>query len=86
MSEELVDLLERLASDDEFRVRVHDNKEALAEIGWKPEAIAAIEVTKKKGYWGCGSVCGCTARVGQGCGTKVGHIASGDQVIKIKGC
>jgi hypothetical protein len=90
MTENLVKLLERLSSDDEFRKKVMADKqslaEALSEMGWSPEASASFELkAETKGYWGCGTQCGCAVdSAGQGCSAKAGHNCTSGKGYQIK--
>ena len=92
MTENLVKLLERLSSDEEFRKKVVADKQALAEalseMGWSPEASANFELKAETNEDGvnCGSICGCSASIGQGCSAKAGHSCSGGSGSQTKGC
>ncbi|MCK4851972.1 MAG: hypothetical protein KAS86_02550 [Candidatus Omnitrophica bacterium] len=83
MANQLEELLSRMATDEEFLKKVKEDKQVLAELGWDPEAIASFELADK-GYWGCGTECGCTASMGQGCSAKSGHACSGGSGTQIK--
>jgi hypothetical protein len=73
MSRQLEDLLERLSTDEAFREKAMADKQTLAEIGWSPQAIAAVEIRTEERDWGCGSVCGCSPHLGAGCSYQNGH-------------
>jgi hypothetical protein len=67
MSEQLQQLLEMIAQDDELRERLTKETHELTNLGWSPEAAASFHFeTKEKKYPGCGSVCGCGALEGEG--------------------
>jgi hypothetical protein len=69
-------LLERLDTDKKFAKLLKDDPEAAArDLGWQPRELVTFG-TAKEGKGGCGTVCGCTADMGQGCGSKRGNIAS----------
>ena len=82
MANQLEELLTRLATDEDLLKRVKEDKQVLKELGWNPEAIANFELAEK-GYWGCGTECGCSSS-GQGCGPKSGHACSSGSGTQIK--
>ena len=66
-SEKLEQLLGKLSSDEKLRQKVMEDKESLAELGWSPEAIAGFGINADAKGSNCGSWCGCTSYIGQGC-------------------
>lgn len=86
MSKKLVELLNRLVTDEEYRKKVMTDKRALSEIGWSPKVIAGFSIKDESDYWGCGTICGCAPKWGMGCDKKTGHFCTKQGGVKVKGC
>ncbi|OFW08443.1 MAG: hypothetical protein A3H96_21330 [Acidobacteria bacterium RIFCSPLOWO2_02_FULL_67_36] len=68
----VTDVMERLATDATFESRLRsDPAGVLREMGWEAQDVVSFAVPDKGG---CGTACGCTADMGQGCGEKRGNI------------
>lgn len=71
-AKKLTQLMERLATDKEFKARMkRDPKGTLEGMGWEPQEFVSFAIPKKDM---CGTTCGCNADMGQGCGEKRGNI------------
>lgn len=83
MSEEIKrvqEFLDKVVKDESFAKRVKEDKSNLSDLGWSPEVISGFQVKasnnpKDSDYWGCGTDCGCSSKMGEGNGhaCQAGH-------------